>query len=426
MSFFADGDINLDDYIVETYFFESTIDPKEAAEHLCQEQSTAQWKRVGVDEDLRTKHGAKILDLRIIEKSPSEPANLRTCEPANPSWCEVKIAHPHINFGAKIPNLLTAAAGEGAFFSPGITTIKLTDIEFPEKFVNQFEGPMFGIKGLRGHCNIINRPFFIGVVKPNIGLSPKDFAKLAFEAWVGGLDIAKDDEMLSDAPWSSLSERTKLCAEAAKKAEDLTGEKKMFLANITDEVDELLRLHDLAVKNGAGMVMVNVMAVGLSAVRMLRKHSKVPIVAHFDFIAPMSRLPFHGISSELLTKLQRIVGCDIIIMPGFGERMKTSDTEVLSNVNECNRHLGKLKSSLPTPGGSDWAGTLPSVYDKLKTFDFGFVPGRGVFGHPMGPKGGAQSLRQAWEAILNGISLTEHSKNNPELKSALDLWSARS
>jgi len=126
-----------------------------------------------------------------------------------------------------------------------------------------------------------------------------------------------------------------------------------------------------------------------------------------------------------MTKLQRIVGCDIIIMPGFGERMKTSDAEVISNANECKKPLGRLKTALPTPGGSDWAGTLPTVFEKLKTPDFGFVSGRGVFSHPMGPKGGATSLRQAWSALANGISLEEYSKNNHELKVALDEWGPR-
>lgn len=405
--FYADKNINLDNYIIETYFFETTIDPKEAAEHLCQEQSTAQWKRVGIDEDFRIKHGAKILDLKVINKEDKL------------AWCEVKIAYPHINFGPRIPNILTSVAGEGAFFSQGITTIKLLDLEFPENFINQFEGPKFGVDGLRKLTKVKNRPFFIGVVKPNIGLTPKDFSDLAYEAWLGGLDIAKDDEMLPDAEWSPLVERTRLCREKAKLAEDATGEKKLFLANITDEVDKLIELHDKAVKNGASLVMVNVMAVGLSAVRMLRKHTQVPIVGHFDFIAPMSRIPFHGISTELLTKLQRVVGCDIIIMPGFGERMKTSDSEVYENVKECTSKLGKLNNSLPAPGGSDWAGTLATVYEKLHSVDFGFVPGRGVFGHPMGPKGGAKSLRQAWEAITKNITIDAYAKEHVELAAAI-------
>lgn len=419
--FFADKNINLEDYIIETYFFETCIDPKNAAVSLCQEQSTAQWKRVGVDEDFRPKHGAKVLDLKVVDKESLAGHGIGR-EDKSKHWCEVKIAHPHINFGAKIPNLLTASAGEGAFYSHGITTIKLLDIEFPDSFINQFEGPKFGISGIRKILNAYERPIFFGVIKPNIGLAPKDFAEIAGEAWAGGLDIAKDDEMISDVSWSPTLERTKLCVANAKKAEDETGEKKIFLANITDEVENLIRLHDMVVENGAGMVMVNVMAVGLSAVRMLRRHATVPVIAHFDCIAPLSRSPFHGISSELITKFQRIVGCDAIIMPGFGERMKTTDKEVLSNVAECTNKLGKMLPALPVPGGSDHAGTLPTVYEKLGTYDFGFVPGRGVFGHPMGPRCGAASLRQAWEAISTGISLSEYAKAHKELAEALNYF----
>ncbi len=424
-SFWADKNIRLDDYIVETYFFETTIDPRSAAESLCQEQSTAQWKRIGFEEDFRPKHGAKIIDLKVLQSS-AEIAG-RGIDPRQKglAWCEVKIAHPHINFGPRIPNILTAAAGEGAFFSHGITTIKLTDLEFPKNFLEQFSGPQFGIDGVRKLLGVKDRPIFIGVVKPNIGLSPRDFASLAGEAWRGGLDIAKDDEMLADVSWSPLAERCRLCRAEAKKAEIETKEKKIFLANITDEVDRLLHQHDTAVREGAGMVMVNVMAVGLSAVRMLRKHASVPIVAHFDCIAPMSRLPFHGISSELLTKLQRISGCDIIIMPGFGERMKTTDDEVLQNVKMCTNELGHIKRALPTPGGSDWAGTLATVHDKLKSPDFGFVPGRGVFGHPMGPLGGAKSLRQAWEAISRDVALWDWAKDHIELAEALRYFSPK-
>ena len=46
--FFADQtSLDMENYVVLDYCFESVIDPEEAAAHLCQEQSTAQWKRVG-------------------------------------------------------------------------------------------------------------------------------------------------------------------------------------------------------------------------------------------------------------------------------------------------------------------------------------------------------------------------------------------
>jgi ribulose-bisphosphate carboxylase large chain len=421
LGFFADRtSLNPEEYILLDYYFECDVNPEQAAAHLCQEQSTAQWKRVGVDEDLRERFGAKVIDLVVegVLDQPTYPfltvGNKRTYA------CRVKIAHPHANFGPKIPNLLTAIGGEGTFYSPGISAIKLLDLEFPDGYLRNFQGPQFGIDGLRDILQVYDRPLLFGVVKPNLGLSPEPFADLAFQAWLGGLDIAKDDEMLGDVEWSRLEERAERLGKARLASEKITGEKKIYLANITDEVDRLIELHDIAVARGANALMVNGMTTGLSAVRMLRKHSQVPLVAHFDFIAPFTRMPYFGIHSRIITKLQRLVGFDCIILPGFGDRMKTSDSEVMIDIEECVKPMGHIGNALPVPAGSQWAGSIPQLYEKLKSVDFGIVPGRAVFEHPMGPKAGAASLRQAWEATRQGLTLDEYSKDHCELRAAIE------
>ena len=429
--FFAESsDLNMEDYLVFEYVFECFVGPEEAAAHLCQEQSTAQWKRVGVDEDLRPRFGAKVIALEVEERlerlsHPEMGAEMgpKAGEGGGPAYaCRVKIAHPHRNFGPKIPNMLTAACGEGVFYCPGISTIKLVDIQFPETFLEHFEGPKFGVSGLRDMLEVYDRPLFFGVIKPNIGLGPEPFAKLAYESWLGGLDIAKDDEMLGDVEWSPLSRRAALLGQARRDTERTTGEKKIYLANITDEADRLIELHDLCVKNGVNALMVNVMTVGLSPIRLLRRRTRVPLVAHFDFIAPFTRVPFYGVDSNVIIRLQRMVGFDAIILPGFGSRMKTPDREVLENVEECLKPLGRMKPCLPVPAGSQWAGTTIEIYKRLGTIDFGIVPGRGVFGHPMGPRAGGASLRQAWEAHQNGLSLGEYAETHPELKAAIEAF----
>jgi ribulose-bisphosphate carboxylase large chain len=423
-AFFADSkDLNREKYVVLDYYFESTADPEEAAAHLCQEQSTAQWKRVDVDEDFRPEFGAKVIELQV-ERTMEQPSYPLLSPGSTKSYgCRVKIAHPHGNFGPRLPNLLTAAGGEGAFYSPGISVIKLFDIEFPESYLSEFEGPKFGVEGLRKLLDVHNRPLFFGVIKPNLGLDPRPFADLAYQAWLGGLDIAKDDEMLCDVPWSPLKRRAELLGQARRKAERQTGAPKIYLANITDEVDRLLELHDLAVAGGANAVMVNGLATGLSAVRMLRRHTEVPLVGHFDFIAPLTRAPYHGVHSKLITKLQRIAGFDAIIFPGFGSRMKTPDKEVLQNVEECLKPLGAMKRSLPVPAGSQWAGSTVRLYERLDTIDFGIVPGRAVFGHPHGPKAGAASLLQGWQSVAAGVPLEEYARNHIELEAAVEAFS---
>lgn len=407
-SFFIDRSrFSPEDYILLKYRFETDLDPRLVAAALCSEQSTAQWKRPGVEEDFRPLFAAKVISLKNIR----------------PNFYEIEIAHPHRNFGARIPNFLSAAAGEGAFYCPGIRSIKWLDFTFPKSLLDQFEGPQFGINGLRKILGVEDRPIFIGVVKPNIGLDPKDFAEFAYQSWMGGLDIAKDDEMLADTPDSPLGQRARLASEAKKRAEKQTGQKKIFLSNITDEVDQMLSLYDQAIENGADMVMINGIMAGVSAIRMIRKKSTVPIVGHFTGVATFSRIPDFGIASTVFTKLQRLAGADLIIIAGFGERMHSSDEEVLENIRAALEPMENIKPSLPVPGGSDWAGTLPKVYEKIKNKDFGFIAGRGVFGHPDGPAAGATSLHEAWEAIQNGISLEEFAKNNhPSLKKALETF----
>ena len=421
-AFFArEDDLDIEEYVIFDYYFETVVDPEEAAAHLCREQSTAQWKRVGVDEDLREEFGAKVIKLELSGTIDTFPYSTLTPKHPQAQACLVRIAHPHGNFGPKIPNLLTAACGEGAFHSPGIAAIKLMDIEFPEGYLKRFEGPQFGIQGLRDLLGVYERPIFFGVVKPNIGLAPKDFADLAYQAWQGGLDIAKDDEMLSDVAWSTLKERAALTGGKRLRYEEETGEKKMYLANITDEVHRMVELCDDAVQGGANALMINTMTTGISAARMIRRHAQVPLVSHFDFLAPFTSVPTFGVHSKVITKLQRIAGFDVIIMPGFGDRMKIPEAEVLECVQACFDPLGHMKKTLPVPAGSQWAGTTGFLFEKLNTVDLGIVPGRAVFEHPLGPEAGARSLRQGWEAVQEGVTLTEYARDHRELKEAIHI-----
>ncbi|MCD6576524.1 MAG: hypothetical protein J7K66_00750 [Anaerolineaceae bacterium] len=424
-AFFANKEnLDLEKYLLLEYYFETVVEPKQAAAHLCQEMSTAQWKRVGVNEDFRPRFGAKVIALTSnILTTPSSPYLASLTPPNSDQFfaCHVTIAYPYENFGTKIPNLLTVVCGEGVFHAPDICAIRLMDIHFPESFLGNFQGPQFGVQGLRDMLEVYDRPLMFGVIKPNVGLPPEPFAQIAYEAWIGGLDVAKDDEQISDVSWSPLEKRSKLLGAARRRAEKATGEKKIYLANITDEVDQLLENHDIAVANGANAVMLNAMTVGLSAARMVRKHAKVPMVSHFDLFGAMMQLPFHGVREVVFTKLLRLAGFDALVYPGFSPRMKTTKADILASVRACLEPMGNLKPCLPIPAGSQWAGSLKTLYDVLGTIDFAVVPGRAVFNHPLGPKGGATSLRQGWEAVSKGIPLEKYAESHPELKQAIDM-----
>ncbi|HEY4002059.1 MAG TPA: RuBisCO large subunit C-terminal-like domain-containing protein [Candidatus Xenobia bacterium] len=407
-----------DDYVFLHYRFETAGPAEAAAVHLCQESSTAQWCRPGHDEDFRPRHGARLVGLQVMGEIDT-PSWASPFHPPGP-FREVQavIAQPVVNFGARLPNLLTVALGEGVFHAPGIATIKLVDLELPDAFLASFEGPRFGIEGLRERLGVFDRPLFIGVVKPNVGLPPAAFAALAEAAWRGGLDIAKDDELLSDVAYSPLQDRLRLCLEGLARAG--TGGQ-LFLANITDEVENLLRLQALVQEIGGDRValMLNAEPVGLSACRMVARHARVPLFSHFDMQAAFTRMPSFGVSSAVWTSLLRLAGFDAIIMPGPGPRMLTSVEEIQACVRACTRPWGNLRASLPVPGGSDWAGTLARMVEVVGHRDFGFIPGRGVFAHPAGPQAGAASLHQAWQAWMRGATLPDHARHHPELAAAL-------
>jgi len=425
-AFFAkESQLDMKKYIVLEYNLEVIADPFETAARLCQEMSTAQWHRVGVDEDFRPEFGAKVISLSNINQlampSSSYLASLSGWKKGQVQSCQVKIAYPFRNFGTKIPNLLTVICGEGAFHAPNICAIRLQDIHFPEVFLGAFQGPQFGVQGFRDLLDVYDRPLFFGVIKPNVGLPPVPFGELAYQAWLGGLDIAKDDEQLSDIDYSSLHDRSKILGNLRRKAELETGQKKIYMANITDEVDRLIELHDIAVANGANALLINSMTVGLSAVRMLRKHAHVPLVSHnFELLTLMTQIPYHGVREVVFTKLLRMVGFDAIVYPGFGARMKSSKQDIVTSADACLQPMGKMKPMLPIPAGSQWAGSLGELKNALGTIDFGIVPGRGIFGHPLGPKAGAISLHQGWQAVAKGVSLDDYAADHEELRLAIE------
>ena len=412
--------IDMDDYIILDYYFETDENPYEVAAHLCQEQSTAQWKRVNVDEDFRGSFASKVIsveqnnhpELFADEENPDEG------EKSKKGW-QAKIAYPHQNFGARIPNLITAFCGEGAFHSYGIKTIKFMDVHFPDTFLAQFEGPRFGVKGIRDMLEVHHRPITLGVIKPNIGLPSEPFAELGYQAWLGGLDIAKDDELLCDTPVNPTEKRMALMGAYRKKAESETGQKKIYLANITDEVDRMEELYEIALQNQTNAVMINGMTTGLSIVRILAKKGQIPLVSHFDFIAPFTQKRTFGVHLKVITKLQRLAGYDVQIFQGLGQRMHTSVTDVLLAFQACVEPMGSLRPSLPVPGGSQWAGSFKSLFKLFQSIDFGIVPGRAVFSHPMGPGAGAKALLQGWEAVEKSISLDEYAHTHEELRQAI-------
>jgi ribulose-bisphosphate carboxylase large chain len=54
-----------------------------------------------------------------------------------------------------------------------------------------------------------------------------------------------------------------------------------------------------------------------------------------------------------------------------------------------------------------------------------YLCGGGIIAHPGGPAAGAASIRQAWEAAMEGRPLEEAAKSHRELREALEAYGSR-
>ncbi|MEM5836559.1 MAG: RuBisCO large subunit C-terminal-like domain-containing protein, partial [Candidatus Aenigmatarchaeota archaeon] len=183
----------------------------------------------------------------------------------------IKIAYPLELFEpGNLPNILSSIAGN-IFGMKHLKNLRLLDVVFPEKILKSFKGPKYGIVGIRKIFKVKDRPLVGTIIKPKVGLKSKDHAKVAYEAWVGGCDIVKDDENLSNQKFNKFEERLEKTFKMKEKAEKETGEKKAYMINITAETEEMLRRAKLVEKIGNEYVMVDIITVGWASLQTLRK-----------------------------------------------------------------------------------------------------------------------------------------------------------
>lgn len=395
-------------YIDVKYYIE-TLDPvKKTAKLISTMQSTGTW--AGVKKETKKiikQFGAKVKDIKLLK--PANIIHLPTRKKINKKiFCaEIIISYPWQNFGKNIAMLLSTIAGE-IFDLSELTAIKVIDINFPDSYLKLFKGPKFGLAGSRNIVSVYNRPLFGAITKPCVGLSAYEISKIAYEVSLAGIDFIKDDELLANAFYNSVSERAKETGRVLKKVYKKTGKKTMYAFNITDNPDKVLKLHDIAVKNGAKAIMFNLLTGGFNTLNMLSEHTSVPIHCHRDFAVSTFRSPYIGITSYVFTKLARIAGGDQIQCGGIAGYLYEEDNEVLKNFKGCLENLGNIKQSLPVSSGGMWAGTLPVNLRKIGHNDFMFLCGGGIFGHPNSGSGGVKSIFAAYNAIQQGIKLEKY------------------
>ena len=410
--------VDYDEYLIGTYLasFPASVPIPRLAPALAIEQSTGTWVPVpGETPEVRCRHVAKVIGVyEVPDFEFSVPSEAETRNYV------IQIAFPEINIGSQIPMLLTTVVGN---ISMG-GQIKVLDIRFPQRFVEGFQGPKFGIRGVRELLGVPKRPLLNNMIKPCTGYTPEVGVELFRAAALGGCDIIKDDELLANASFNEVQARVKLYIEAERQVYEETGEHTLYTVNVTDEVPQVFENARRAVELGCNALMVNYLATGFPVLRALAEDPDiaVPILGHMDVAGAYYMSPYHGVSSHLiLGKLPRLSGADIVVFPAPYGKAPVIKDKFVNVARNLAFPLYDIRPTFPMASGGITPSMVPKVMKDLG-HDIVIGSGGGIHAHPQGPVAGGKAFRAAIDATMAGIPLKEAAQAHPELAAALELW----
>jgi ribulose-bisphosphate carboxylase large chain len=358
----------------------------------------------------------------------------------------MKIAYPidlfdrNITDGrAMLCSFLTLCVGNNQGMGD-VEYAKLHDFYVPPAFLRLFDGPSMGIADL---WRVLGRPVVDGglivgtIVKPKLGLQPEPFARACREFWLGG-DFIKNDEPQGNQLFAPLKRTIGFVAEAMRRAQDETGQPKLFSANITaDDPFEMIARGEYILETFAENAdhiafLVDGYVAGPAAVTTARRRFPNQFLhyhraGHGAVTSPQSR---RGYTAFVLAKMARMQGASGIHTGtmSFGKMEGAREDRAMAYMLERDVAEGPyfrqswqgMKPTVPIVSGGMNALRMPGFFANLGHGNVILTAGGGSYGHVDGPAAGARSMRQAYECWRAGADPLEWAKDHPEFARALD------
>ena len=406
-----------------TYWLETGDNPLHAAEVIAGEQSSGTFIKLAKETpELKARSGAVVEKLEVLGSVPAP--GLPGGMPANTyTQCKLELSWPIDNLGPCLPNLMSTVAGN-LFELRQVSGLRILDMKLPPSFAAAYPGPAFGMAGTRQLSGVKTGPLIGTIIKPSVGLNPNETAEQVQMLVDGGIDFIKDDELQADGPHCPFDERVQRVMRVVNDAAQKTGRKAMVAFNITGDLDQMKRRHDLVLAHGGTCVMVCVNSVGLVGVTELRKHAALPLHAHRAGWGYLSRSPHLGWDFAAWQQLWRLVGVDHLHVNGLRNKFSEPDDVVIDAARSVVRPLFGDKPMAVSPVFSSAQTGLQAhdTYAAVGSADLIVTAGGGIFGHPDGVAAGVTALRQAWDAAIQGEALATCARRHPELQRALAFW----
>jgi ribulose-bisphosphate carboxylase large chain len=332
---------------------------------------------------------AKALDVSLeqtvefpLEFVPDGPirdqiiGQIESLERVGPDRYEAVISYAVESSGFELTQLLNVIFGNSSL-KPGIRVERL---EFPASLLQRFQGPRFGSRGLREALGVSGRPLLCTALKP-MGLCAADLADLAYQFAKGGIDIIKDDHGLSNQPFSRFQDRVERSVEAVERANRETGNRAIYMPNVTAQAGQVLENALFARQAGAGGLLIAPGLTGFDTMRQLADDDRIalPIMSHPALLGSFVTSPDNGISHyALFGQIARLAGADATVYPNWGGRFSFSMDECRSIVSGSSVPMAHLKPILPTPGGGMSLERVPEMF-QVYGQDVIFLIGGGLF-----------------------------------------------
>ena len=405
------------------YLIETAIDPMQAAEIMAGEQSSGTFRPVPAETpELKLRAAARIEQLEALEPvtTPTLPGAMQPKDKQIWHRALVTLSWPLDNIGPSLPNLITTIAGNLFELQP-LSGIRLLDLRLPTAFAERYAGPKFGMQGTRAFAGVPERPLIGTIIKPSVGLSAEATGALVADLCAGGIDFIKDDELQADGPACPFEDRVKSTMRAVNAAADKTGKKAMVAFNLTGEIDEMRRRHDLVRDCGGTCVMVNLTGVGMSGMIDIGRHTELPIHAHRAGWGALTRDPLLGWSYPAWSKLWRLAGADHMHVNGFDNKFTESNESVAASVASLKDPLfgNSPMCAVPVFSSGQTVRQAAATLNAAGSPDVLVTAGGGIIAHPDGVTEGVKAMRQAYDAAMQGVDVEVYAKEYHELTAAL-------
>jgi ribulose-bisphosphate carboxylase large chain len=356
----------------------------------------------------------------------------------------MKIAYPIelfdrniIDGRAMLVSFLTLAIGNNQGMGD-VAYAKMHDFWVPPALLRLFDGPATTIADL---WRVLGRPvvdggFIVGtIVKPKLGLRPEPFAAAAYEFWLGG-DFIKNDEPQGNQVFAPLKETMVAVADAMRRAQDATGEAKLFSANITaDDYREMIARGEFLLETFAENAdhvafLVDGYVAGPTAITTARRHFPKQFLhyhraGHGAVTSPQSK---RGYTAFVLAKMARLQGASGIHVGtmGYGKMEGEADDRRIAYMIEQDSADGPyfhqewqgIGPTTPIISGGMNALRIPGFFANLGHSNVILTAGGGAYGHVDGPTVGAVSLRQAEQLWRSGADPLAFAREHREFARA--------